>query len=499
MSPIDVEILLQAEAVRAWHVDAVDALPVDEVRVTLVTDGSTWGRDVDSLLRRERRLGDLSARGSDLLPPGSSPGRHAAEDAVVTQEVRSGTRIDLSGGPVRPGCWTLTFDDRPGEDAAVQALLANRFPVVRVVDEHGRVIVEGRPGSEVPGLLAAALDDVLAGCVQLLVAAVAGHPLRLPAEPGGHDAPGTGGVPTPKARARRAWAAAVARRVYRRLYRSPHWRVGWRFTEGPGALAAGGLAGERWRDLPDDGRHFYADPFPIEVDGRTYLFVEDYDHRLGRGVISVLEFDGQGPVGTPRPVLEHDVHLSYPVVLEDDGQLWMIPETSAAGTVELYRATEFPDRWELHSVLLSDLDANDTTPFRHEGRWWLSATVRHGGSCSDALHLWYADRLAGPWVAHAGNPVLVDIASARPAGRPERHGGRLLRPVQDGRRGYGAALAVAEVVTLDPATFAQRVVARIPPDPSWPGSRLHTLNRAGRLEVVDGSARSSRLRHRSRR
>jgi hypothetical protein len=259
------------------------------------------------------------------------------------------------------------------------------------------------------------------------------------------------------------------------------------------------LPEDGWHDLPDDGRHFYADPFPIVVAGRTHLFVEDFDHRLGRGVISVVEFDHDGPVGSPRPVLRHDAHLSYPFVLEDGGEVWMIPETSAAGTVELYRATDFPDRWELAQVLLRDVDASDATPFRHQGRWWLAATVRRGGSCSDALHLWYADELWGPWKPHEHNPVLIDIASARPAGRPEWHDGRLLRPVQDGRSGYGGALAVAEVLELSPAAFAQRVVSRIGPGDAWPGSRLHTLNRAGDLEVVDGSARSPRLRAGSRR
>lgn len=494
MRPVDVEILLPAEHVRAWHVDLAQALAGAgaDVHVTTVPEGSTWGDDVDALLRRERRLNDLRARGSGRLTRGSSPG--SLRTATTTD-----IRIDLTGGPAGPGCWSLTFDDRPGEEAAVGSLLANRFPVVHVVDEHGHALAEGRPGSELPGVLAVALDDVLAGAVQLLVAAVAGLGLRLPAEVGDLDAPGAGVATTPASRSRRSLAAAIARSVYRRLYRSPHWRVGWRFTDGPGVLSSGVLPAAGWYDLPDDGRHFYADPFPIEVDGRTYLFVEDFDHRVGRGVISVVEFDDRGPIGTPRPVLEHAVHLSYPAVFEDDGQLWMIPETSAARTVELYRAAEFPDRWELHSVLLSGVDANDATPFRHGGRWWLSATVRRNGSCSDALHLWHADRLTGPWVPHVGNPVLVDIASARPAGRPEWSEGRLLRPVQDGRAGYGAALAVAEVEALDLTTFTQRVIARIGPGPAWPGSRLHTVNRAGRLEVIDGSARSSRLRRRSRR
>jgi hypothetical protein len=63
--------------------------------------------------------------------------------------------------------------------------------------------------------------------------------------------------------------------------------------------------------VADDRRRFYADPFPIVKDGRTYLFVEDFEHRLGRGVISAVAFDDSGPVGNPRPVLETEFHLSY--------------------------------------------------------------------------------------------------------------------------------------------------------------------------------------------
>ena len=137
------------------------------------------------------------------------------------------------------------------------------------------------------------------------------------------------------------------------------------------------------------------------------------------------------------------------------------------------------------------------TPFVHDGRWWLAATVRQGGSFSDGLHLWSAPDLRGPWRPHPGNPVLVDIASARPAGRVVLRDGRLLRPTQDGRAGYGAALTLTEITRLDEAAFEQRVVAHLGPGESWPGRRLHTLNRAGNLEVIDGSGMSPRLRRRS--
>jgi hypothetical protein len=485
-------LVLVPDHVRGWHLAVVDALASSGVGVRLERAGhESLGRDVEALLRWERRLHGLTTPYADLVPPGAAATSAAGSHPDLC--------LDLSGAPVSSGCWTVTFDDGTGESAAARSLLAGRFPVVRVLDGGGRIVAEGRPGCELPGVAASALDGVLAGTVELVAAALAGNRLRLPAESAG---PATPALPTPlrspSAQARRAVAGSAARRVYRILYRSPHWRVGWRFTDGPGVLERGRLPDDGWRVLPDDGRHFYADPFPIVVDGRTHLFVEDFDHRLGRGVISAVEFDGAGPIGTPRPVLQHEQHLSYPFVLECQGEVWMMPETSAAGTVELYRATDFPDRWELAQVLLRDVDASDATPFRHEGRWWLSATVRRGGSCSDALHLWYADDLVGPWKPHERNPVLVDIASARPAGRPARHAGRLLRPAQDGRAGYGGALAVAEVVDLDPGTFTQRVVARVSPGGSWPGTRLHTVNRAGNLEVVDGSARSPRLRVRRR-
>ncbi|WP_296604753.1 hypothetical protein [Nocardioides sp.] len=496
---MDVELLVLRHHVRRWHLALVEELTSAGVgvRMTPQPSGRTWEPDLEALLGRERRLHHLVGRGATLVSPDQVPdlpgGRHVRD--TPAPEVR----IDLTGGAPRPGCWQVTFDAEPGEDSAARAVLATRFPVVRVIDGAGEVRAEGRPGSEQPGVAAAALDDVLAGCVQLVRAAVTGHRLRLPEATDGTGQDGHHRVPpTPT----QVWVRDVAltpvRAAYHQAYRSPHWRVGWRWLDGPGLLERGALPDDGWQRLPDDGRHFYADPFPIVVGGRTYLFVEDVDHRIGRGVISVTEIGVDGPSSVPRPVLESTVHLSYPVVVEDAGDLWMVPETSGARRVELYRATRFPDEWVLDRVLLDDVDANDATPFRHQGRWWLSATVRRGGSCSDALHLWHAPTLRGPWQPHRRNPVLVDIASARPAGRPEVHDGRLLRPAQDGSRRYGGGLTVAEVVELSPDAFAQRVVARVGPGPAWPGHCLHTVNRAGRLEVIDGSARSFRLASRSR-
>ena len=53
--------------------------------------------------------------------------------------------------------------------------------------------------------------------------------------------------------------------------------------------------------------------------------------------------------------------------------------------------------------------------------------------------------------------------------------------------GDGSALVLAEVTELTPETFAQRLHNQLKPGEFWPGRKLHTLNRAGRLEVIDGN------------
>lgn len=484
-----IEVRLAETPLRRWHLELIERLAsLPRAQVTLATPGPTHvsrknPRQLEPVLRLERFL------------QGRPPGLGALADAErldavpVTGDETPDIRLDLSSEPVVDSrTWRLEFDGRTGEPAALDALRRSSPPVVSVVRPDGTTAASGRPGSETPGVIAAAFDDLLAGCLTVIMKAfTSSEGARPSVVPLADTQP-----PSLTRHAVRQAVGAVAHRGYRALYRAPHWRVGWRFVDGPGVIDAPGTPPSGWHDLADDGLRFYADPFPFVHNGELLLFVEDYEHRVGRGVISVVRFDENGPTHVPTPVLEHRVHLSYPFVLEDEGEVWMIPETSAAGTIELYRATTFPDSWSLDSVLVEDVEASDATVFQHGGGWWMIATVRSGGSFSDALHVWSADRLRGPWAPHPHNPVLMDIASARPAGRVEERGGRLLRPVQDCRSGYGAALAVAEITRLDEDHFDQRVTERLTPGPWWPGRRLHTLNRAGRLECIDGSAMAPR-------
>ena len=166
----------------------------------------------------------------------------------------------------------------------------------------------------------------------------------------------------------------------------------------------------------------------------------------------------------------------------------MIPEASNSGRVILYRCVEFPRRWERAATLLDGIEAGDATIIQHDGLYYMLSAVREGlGGYSDTLAIHCAERLTGPWREHAMQPALIDASAARPAGAMVRdRTGALWRPVQDCTHGYGRALRLARIDRLDTQSFAQTFTAKIGSGPLWPGGRLHTLNRAGRLEVIDG-------------
>ena len=231
---------------------------------------------------------------------------------------------------------------------------------------------------------------------------------------------------------------------------------------------------------------FYADPFLFERDGRTFLFFEDFRYPEGRAVISVCELDADGRPGTPVEVLRRPYHLSYPFLFEDNGDIYMIPETKSNGAIELYRAVHFPTVWAQEANLISDIIAVDTTIELFDGRLWMFTSVSNGAySNSDELSIFFSDKLKGHWKPHPLNPVVSDVQRARQAGMLFREAGRLIRPSQDCGRAYGYALVFSEIVTLTETHYEERVIGRITPDRIPHAISTHTYNRTDRFEVVD--------------
>ena len=263
------------------------------------------------------------------------------------------------------------------------------------------------------------------------------------------------------------------------------WRVAIRAREKTLSPDHPDTSGFRWI-APAQG-HYYADPFVIEKDGKSWLFFEDYSYDEGRGVIARAEISPDGQISNSRTVLATGYHLSYPFVFEHDGEMYMIPESAANRTVELYRAEQFPDRWRLEKVLLSGWKATDTTLWEESGTYWFFTTLKDPPEAGPQLFLFYADSLGSDWNYHPCNPICSDARFARGAGKIFRENGRLIRPSQDHSRGYGSALHFCQISELTKTSYREVPLGSI--EPTWE-KRLrgvHTYNRSGRIEVIDAN------------
>ncbi|RWM30830.1 hypothetical protein [Mesorhizobium sp.] len=479
-----IEVIVPQSAPRHWQQVAIERLEADghDVAVLQQPGPASWPASAKAAFQFEQRLfrrrGPLL--GSAVQAIQARPGRRPAA-----------LRLDLAGDAAPSDVPTigLRFDGSSADLSAAIAVAAGRLPVIEAVLDKKTVVGQARPMVDKRESTALGTDDVFARAVTLVRSVARAFAAdRLPrqaiAETHARGEQGRFtsaylGVALPR----------LSREALRRArFRHAHWRVGYRFTDAPGVADTGKL-GTGWSVLPDQGDHFYADPFPFWWRDQPFVFVEDYPHATGKAVISVVSFDANGVPGAPRVVLEEAHHLSYPQVFERDGAIWMLPEASASGKLTLYRASGFPGGWTAETVLVEG-EISDATLFEHEGMLWLFATDRDGhGSTSDTLVVFSAPALVGPWRPHPANPILIDHRMARPGGAFVRdREGSVLLPVQDGTLGYGGGLGLCELLQLDERTVRLSPPRSIDAASDWPYPRIHTLNRAGRLEVIDGIA-----------
>lgn len=472
-----VEITVDPANTRRWLYDLKQRLADSGHQCSFVAaEPGPRSSTIDGLFELERLIYRL---------PGPRP-----SDRVDWRELDNGATSEA-----QPLHLTVLYDASPSEAALQAALLDGRTPRVSIIDAAtGATLAAGEPGTDNAGSVREASEFVHARTTTLILAALKNYQAGKVLEPAA--AVGTGATQIAASKVARKLARSVAHAAVRRLYHlgcyAPHWRIGWRFVPPAGGVYETlSIADAKWNIIASPPERFFADPFPIAVDGRQYIFFEDLDHRTQKGVISFVEVARDGTHGPVQTVLEEPWHLSYPFLIEDAGAIYMIPESSSNRSVDLYRADPFPHGWVKEGTLIADVELSDATIVRRGDKFFLLGATRDGrGSYSDTLSIYSASRLSGPWQPHEANPILIDQRAARPAGNFFERDGRLWRPVQDCANGYGTGIGLAEITRLDETGFDQSVHTVLRTPAGWTGKRLHTLSRYGDLECIDGSAHS---------
>tara|TARA_Y100000593_G_scaffold63871_1_gene117973 strand:+ start:252 stop:1034 length:783 start_codon:yes stop_codon:yes gene_type:complete len=184
-------------------------------------------------------------------------------------------------------------------------------------------------------------------------------------------------------------------------------------------------------NYPPEGK-YWADPFLYQHNGIDYIFYELYDYE--KGVIAYSVINDDMTFTEPTIVLERPYHLSYPHLFEDNGELYMIPETGSVNCIELYKCISFPNEWKFEKQLLNNVNTADNNIFVQDNRYWMFTTTQP--SLKHQLLVLTSESLHGPW------DIVINqhVEHSRSAGKIFRYDDKLYRSVQNGKGGYGTGI-----------------------------------------------------------
>jgi hypothetical protein len=253
-------------------------------------------------------------------------------------------------------------------------------------------------------------------------------------------------------------------------------------------------------DVTDVRASAIADPFLFRHKDQWFLFIEVIERRTRCGRIGYAVSNNGFNFTYKSIILKETFHLSYPYILEHDGEIYMIPESAQDRSVRLYRATQFPTNWRFEKVLLKGHRFTDASVFLYNGIWWMFVSR----NVSEDLLLYYANSLIGPWFPHPCSPIVYGMPEkARCAGRPVLLNGRLIRFAQNCENEYGREVRAFLIKTLDKENYLEEELDEspvlVPSGCGWNADGmhhmdLHILKDGSLLAAVDGRSQVNELR-----
>lgn len=180
--------------------------------------------------------------------------------------------------------------------------------------------------------------------------------------------------------------------------------------------------------------------------------------------------------------------MSYPQIFEYDGEIYIVPETGSGRTLDMYRAVDFPDKWEKSVNLAKDIVFADTTLLNRGGKLYALACDMERTKNSELVLFGVNENMK--LCSTELGCVVNDPVTARAAGKMFEYGGKLIRVSQDCSEEYGKCLNFLEVDSDFSSYYREKTVKTVDvKDLNIIGIknplRVHTYNSSENYEVID--------------
>lgn len=199
-----------------------------------------------------------------------------------------------------------------------------------------------------------------------------------------------------------------------------------------------------------------ADPFLFVHNDELFLFYEHQDKFIGgKGRICMRKTKDLRTWTDEVTVLEEPFHLSFPNVFEEDGIIYMLPETGGGKYIGLYEAQDGTlEHWKLKKKLIEDdVPWYDSDIYKKDGVYYLFTS--RDDDIEQEQHLFVADSLFGPYKEHPCSPIYKGRDGGRNAGSIISYNGDLFRPVQGCLNSYGEQTSIMKIEMITPTEYEE--------------------------------------------
>lgn len=180
---------------------------------------------------------------------------------------------------------------------------------------------------------------------------------------------------------------------------------------------------------------FLADPFLYYENGIYYIFFE-HQGEDGPAKIGLIQSPDGLNYSFKGNVIEERFHLSFPQIFKYKKDYYILPESASINQVILYKAINFPLKWEISDTLIKNIRLKDPAIL-------LSDTLNLITGIDDKYNqkIFKSDFLFGEWKtlesfkSRKGDEI-------RPAGNFFEVNSEWYIPFQNNREGYGTGVSL---------------------------------------------------------
>lgn len=241
---------------------------------------------------------------------------------------------------------------------------------------------------------------------------------------------------------------------------------------------------DSWIPLTKKSKYWYADPMLFTSNGKLYLFTEAFNMKKQIGEIAVSLFEN-GYFSEPCVIISNQYHMSYPCTFSYAGNIYMIPETSQNGTLEIYTTNgEMCSPWKKIGVLINEIKLVDTTVLYFNNSFYLFGYTENKNQYETRVYYLDMDNLKVTFLKSNISNSNIE----RPAGNFICISDCYYRPLQYNKNCYGESMRILSSnnpFDIDSYICEREIKIQNVNNLSSIGLRTHTLAYNEEVTVLD--------------